>query len=79
MGELGIMIQSVFKQQVYNDRLKCYEPCQVIVRFENDSYHANIVSRSGESEDSSYIQTDTPAFSSQVELKEHIRNVLGFM
>ncbi|WP_438444433.1 hypothetical protein [Gorillibacterium sp. sgz5001074] len=71
------MIQSSFKQQVYNDRLKCYEPCQVIVRYENESYHANILSLGGEPGAEQYIQVDTPAFASQSELKAHIREMFG--
>lgn len=70
------MIQSAFKQQVYNDRLKCYEFCQVIVRYENDCYHANILSMDPEAAGPSYIQMDTPEFSSQSELKAHIKTML---
>lgn len=71
------MIQSSFKQQVYNDRLKCFEDCQVIVRYENESYHANILSPDG-AEGTGYIQVDTPAFASQSELKAHIKSMLGY-
>lgn len=71
------MIQSVFKQQVYNDRLNRFQSCQVIVRFENNCYQASILSQGDEASGGPvYIQTDTPAFSSQSELKAHIRTML---
>jgi hypothetical protein len=70
------MIQSAFKQQVYNDSLHRFESCQVIVRFENNGYRACILSLCDGTNGPSYIQLDTPEFPSQSELKAHIRAVL---
>lgn len=70
------MIQSVFKQEVYNGRLRRFESFQVIVRFENNCYQASILRLGDEQGGPKYYQVDTPAFPSQSELKAHIRAVL---